>query len=280
MYEHALDGLLAQLDAVESDGDEEVRVERRAAVKEVEKAIEDVARRVTEAREGAKQGSGVDAAISHEGGQVVVLAEPSADGPFSLTSEDHVDPGFSSPGRQVESASAQNTEVVLPHDMSPAVSEPIPDEDVVRVLRDQSSSPTLEPIPQAVSVATPAVTPTDKGVISSVRSGNSLASTQRASADQEPTDQPPSAPLESSASATPLELHEEVSTAILGAIAPSSTPVSPTLTSPDITEDLLASFRHEPVSLSWGHEGEDDLESDLSSADADDEREWIEVGEL
>jgi hypothetical protein len=61
VYEHALDGLLAQLDSVESDGDDEVRVERRAAVKEVEKAIEDVARRVTEAREGAKQGRGVDA---------------------------------------------------------------------------------------------------------------------------------------------------------------------------------------------------------------------------
>jgi BAG domain len=256
VYEHALDGLLAQLDSVESDGDDEVRVERRAAVKEVEKAIEDVARRVTEAREGAKQGRGVDAANSHETGQVVVLAEPSADGPFSSTSEDRVEPEFSSPGRQVEASSAQNSEVVLPHDMTPAVSEPILDEDILRVLRFQCSSPTLEAIPQADPVATPTVTPTDRGAVSSVRSDNSFASTQGGSADQETTDQPPSAPLESSASAAPLELYEEVSSAI------------------------LASFSHETVSLSGGPEGEDDLESDLSSGDADDECEWIEVGEV
>ena len=110
MYEHALDGLLAQIDAVESDGDEEVRVERRAAVKEVEKAIEDVTRRVTQAREGLKQGSSVDAALSLKDGEVVVLAEPSVDGPFSWTLEDRVDPGLSSPGRQVGASSPQNTE--------------------------------------------------------------------------------------------------------------------------------------------------------------------------
>ena len=42
MNEHALNKLLEQLDAVDSDGDEEVRVVRRATVKEVEKAIKDV----------------------------------------------------------------------------------------------------------------------------------------------------------------------------------------------------------------------------------------------
>lgn len=272
MYEHALDGLLAQLDAVESDGDEEVRVERRAAVKEVEKAIEDVARRVTEAKEGAKQGSSVDAAISpedhpvkDEDEQVVLPVGPSEDG---------LDPGFSSAEPQVEASSQQKTEVVLPHDM-----DPIPGEDVLRDLRDQSSSPALESIPQAVFVATPTVTPTD---FSPVPSGDSFASRQGASADQETTDRFPSATLESlaSTSATSLELPAEVSTAIIGAIAPSSTPVSPTLTSSDITEDLLASLSREPVFLSRGSEGEEDLESDSSSAEADNEREWIEVGEL
>jgi len=55
VYEYALNKLLEQLDAVESDGDEEVRVARRAAVKEVEKAIEDVEKRIKEARESASR---------------------------------------------------------------------------------------------------------------------------------------------------------------------------------------------------------------------------------
>ncbi|KAH9062625.1 hypothetical protein EDB83DRAFT_2385128 [Lactarius deliciosus] len=53
-YEHALEGLLAQLDAVESDGDEEVRVARRTVVKEVEMALEGVEKKVQRAREVAK----------------------------------------------------------------------------------------------------------------------------------------------------------------------------------------------------------------------------------
>jgi hypothetical protein len=280
VYEHALDGLLAQLDAVESDGDEEVRVERRAAVKEVERAIEDVTRRVTQAREGSKQGTNMDGAISLKHREVVILEEPSADGPFSSTSEDRVDPDFSSPERRVEATSPQNTEFALPQEMTPAVSEPIPDEDVFRVLQDQSASATLKPNAQTVSSASPTVTATDQGMISSVLSGDFFASTQGTSVDQETNDQPSSAPLESRVSATPVEFAAEVSTAIVGAIAPSSTPVSPTLTSSDITEDLLASLSHEPVSVLREPEGEDDLESDSSSADPDDEREWIEVGEL
>ncbi|KAI0316638.1 hypothetical protein OF83DRAFT_227968 [Amylostereum chailletii] len=46
-YEHALNGLLAQLDAVDSDGDEEVRVRRREVVREVEVALEDVDKKIT-----------------------------------------------------------------------------------------------------------------------------------------------------------------------------------------------------------------------------------------
>jgi hypothetical protein len=47
-YENALNDLLEQLDAIESDGDEEVRNTRREVVREVEKALEDVERRVRE----------------------------------------------------------------------------------------------------------------------------------------------------------------------------------------------------------------------------------------
>jgi len=45
-YEQALNGLLEQLDAIESDGDEEVRDARRDVVREVERALEDVEREV------------------------------------------------------------------------------------------------------------------------------------------------------------------------------------------------------------------------------------------
>ncbi|KAI0299032.1 hypothetical protein B0F90DRAFT_1730216 [Multifurca ochricompacta] len=45
-YEYALNGLLEQLDAIDSDGDEEVRNVRREVVREVEKALEGVERKV------------------------------------------------------------------------------------------------------------------------------------------------------------------------------------------------------------------------------------------
>ncbi|KAI9511244.1 hypothetical protein F5148DRAFT_1172846 [Russula earlei] len=47
-YEQALNNLLEQLDAIESDGDEEVRDVRREVVREVESALEDVERKVKE----------------------------------------------------------------------------------------------------------------------------------------------------------------------------------------------------------------------------------------
>ena len=60
VYEHALEGLLAQLDAVESDGDEEVRVARRSVVKEVATALEGVETKVKIAREVAKDNNNHD----------------------------------------------------------------------------------------------------------------------------------------------------------------------------------------------------------------------------
>jgi hypothetical protein len=54
VYEHALEGLLTQLDAVESNGDEEVRVARRTVVQEVEMALEGVEKKVKRARQVAQ----------------------------------------------------------------------------------------------------------------------------------------------------------------------------------------------------------------------------------
>ena len=47
-FENTLNGLLEQLDAIKSDGDEEVRNTRREVVREVEKALEDLERKVSE----------------------------------------------------------------------------------------------------------------------------------------------------------------------------------------------------------------------------------------
>ncbi|KAH9062623.1 hypothetical protein EDB83DRAFT_845459 [Lactarius deliciosus] len=47
-YQNTLNGLLEQLDAIDSDGDEEVRNVRREVVREVENALEDLERRITE----------------------------------------------------------------------------------------------------------------------------------------------------------------------------------------------------------------------------------------
>ncbi|KAI0280349.1 hypothetical protein BC826DRAFT_1112201 [Russula brevipes] len=47
-YEYALNGFLEQLDAIESDGDGEIRGARREAVREVEKALQDMERKVKE----------------------------------------------------------------------------------------------------------------------------------------------------------------------------------------------------------------------------------------
>jgi hypothetical protein len=51
-YKHALNGLVERLDAIESDGNEEVRDVRRGVVREVERALEEVERKV---KEGAPQ---------------------------------------------------------------------------------------------------------------------------------------------------------------------------------------------------------------------------------
>ena len=46
-YESTLNGLLEQLDAIESDGDDEVRNARRDVVREVEKALEDLEQKIS-----------------------------------------------------------------------------------------------------------------------------------------------------------------------------------------------------------------------------------------
>ncbi|THH14371.1 hypothetical protein EW146_g5949 [Bondarzewia mesenterica] len=54
LYEHALNEILAKLDAVESDGDEELRGRRRSVVKAVESALEEVDKLIGEKRASLK----------------------------------------------------------------------------------------------------------------------------------------------------------------------------------------------------------------------------------
>ena len=56
-YEHALNDLLTRLDAVESNGDLEVRGRRKEVVKEVERALEAMERRIEESRERSRERS-------------------------------------------------------------------------------------------------------------------------------------------------------------------------------------------------------------------------------
>ncbi|KAI1787381.1 hypothetical protein LXA43DRAFT_1084922 [Ganoderma leucocontextum] len=57
VYENALNDLLTRLDAVESHGDLEVRGRRKEVVKEVERALEAMERRIEESRERSQEGT-------------------------------------------------------------------------------------------------------------------------------------------------------------------------------------------------------------------------------
>lgn len=268
VYEHALDELLAQLDAVETDGDDEVRVVRRAAVKEVEKAIEDVEKRVKEAKESAK-GSNSESVVPTEAditegkndhGAVDVEPsvdndKPEADEPSS-DSTDLLDSVASSP----EIVSPPNHEVSLPHATNATDSESVPGADI---LKDQPSTPVLESIHPVVPVATPLLASTDQDE-ASVSTDDISESKQEVLAEEATTDETVCIPLEVTPSITRPESPSEVSLPVLGAIAPSSTPVAPVLPS-IIFEDLPGSLSRHRLSASVG---EDELD------DADD---WTEI---
>ncbi|PCH43171.1 hypothetical protein WOLCODRAFT_164293 [Wolfiporia cocos MD-104 SS10] len=78
-YEHSLNGLLAQLDAVESHGDADVRGRRREVVKEVERALQDIERRVEESRE-RESVQGIERTVGNPQGESNEPAEGVSDG--------------------------------------------------------------------------------------------------------------------------------------------------------------------------------------------------------
>ena len=79
-YELALNGLLERLDAIESDGNEEVREARREVVREVERALEEVERKVKEQASQAPV-----AEVTKQDARDVESEEPSNSGPQAIS---------------------------------------------------------------------------------------------------------------------------------------------------------------------------------------------------
>jgi len=274
VYEHALNKLLEQLDAVESDGDEEVRVVRRAAVKDVEKTIEDVEKRIREARESASgiPGSAVSAEADLTEGKDVdgaVDGNPSVD-----NDKPEAEELSSSSGYRVESAPSSpeilpipNPEVAVPNDAKPTDPKSVQDNDT---LKDRPSTPVSGTVAPAVPVASPSLAPTDQ--IEATVSTDDVSESKHESdvfAEEATADQTTPVPSEPEILITPLDSPAEVSVPVLGAIAPSSTPIAP-LVLCIIPDDLPASLSRDRLAVSLG---EDDAELD----DVDDEGEWTEI---
>ena len=280
VYEHALNRLLEQLDAVQSDGDEEVRVVRRAAVKEVERTIEDVEKRVREARESARPGSSLGSTVSAETDLIEVENVDGAvdetlcvgvendqpeGGQLSSNSGDRLD---SAPPRP-EILPIPSREVAVANDAKAIDPKPVQDDDI---LKEQSSTPVSGSVTPPVRVASPSLAPTDQiEVTVSSRAGDASESKHDSEilAEQATTDQITSVLSEPEILTTPPDSPVEVSVPMLGAIAPSSTPVAP-LVAEVIPDELPASLSRDRLAVSLGN---DDAELD----DANSEGEWTEI---
>jgi hypothetical protein len=267
-YEHALDELLAQLDAVETDGEEEVRVLRRGAVKEVEKAIEDVERRVREVKD-AKSCNHAGAAISAEANVAKVkdlldVAHPElSDDNDTKPKAEESSPSISDGRLDSDSSMPEALSILVsPHDATP--------------LEDQCRAPVSESVLQVVAVATPTLAAADQGDGLRISADDDVEAKHEVAPEEGTTDQTATVSVRSGPSrvTTPPESPAGVSTPILGAIAPLSTPVSPALSSSSIDpEDVFALLDHDQYSALVRPEGENDTSLD----DTDDDREWTEI---
>ncbi|KAH9031906.1 hypothetical protein EDB85DRAFT_1302206 [Lactarius pseudohatsudake] len=237
-YEHALEGLLAQLDAVESDGDEEVRAARRTVVKEVEMALEGVEKKVRRAREVAKDNSksGEDVlaeATTEEEEHPASIPAATGYSSFALASASEVDVAANSADVVPDNSAIEDT--------SPASAEE--STEVVTALR-------LPTRPATVQDEVARVYPDDVP-----------ESTYSAIAEQLiPAHEPPvSATSETREGAIPLSPEGFTLT---------STPVSPEFLPPALPKDVLALRIPSSSDLEGEGEGHDD---------ADNDDEWSEV---
>lgn len=263
-YEHALEGLLAQLDAVESDGDEEIRVARRTVVKEVETALEGVEKKVKRAREVAKDNSksGED-----------VLAEATVPPSDLLEDKDTRSRAESVAEAKTEDeehstsipaatgyssfAPASASEVDVANNAANSA-DVVPDNSAIEDISNASAEESTEVVTAPRSPTRPA---TVQDEVARVYPGDVPESTYSAIAEQLiPAHEPPvSATSETREGA--IRLSPEGFTL-------TSTPVSPEFLPPALPEDVLA--LRIPSSSDLEGEGE-------GHADADNEDEWSEV---
>lgn len=241
VYEHALNKLLEQLDAVESDGDEEVRMVRRAAVKEVEERIEDVEKRIREARESTRPGDNAVSANSAE----------AADG----------NPPVDNDKPKAEDLSSKSGDCV---DSAP--SRP----DILPIPKPESAAPNVSEPSDFKSIGSPSLATTEE-IEDTVFSDDVSESIHDSGvfAEQATSDEITSALSEPEILITPPDSPAEVSVPMLGAIAPSSTPVAPLVLS-IIPDELPASLGRDRLPVALG-ENNAELDGD------DDEGEWTEI---
>ena len=276
VYEHTLNRLLEQLDAVESDGDEEVRVVRRAAVKEVEKTIEDLERMVREARESARPGGSPGSAVST---QADLTEGKNADGavdenPSVYNDKPEAEELSSNSGDRVDLAPSRleilpipSPEVAVFNIVEPTHPKFVQDDDI---LEDQSSTPVSGSVSPAAPPSSPSPALVDQ--IEATVSTDDVSKSKHdpeVSTERATTTQIICVPSEPEILITPPDSPVEVSVPISGAIAPSPTPVG-LLVHSTIPDELPASLSRDRLRVSLG---EDDTELD----GADDEGEWTEI---
>lgn len=136
-YEDALNGLLECLDAVDSQGDHEIRGRRKEVVKEVERALRDIERRVEESRERSRE-RGCTEEARHVSFSVPILdATPQLDAspvtntdldvPTAAPTADDSSEAKDAPARMEETAEAQvEPAPTVEESVAKAVTEAVP----------------------------------------------------------------------------------------------------------------------------------------------------------
>ena len=270
VYEHALEGLLTQLDAVESDGDEEVRVARRTVVKEVETALEGVEKKIKNAREVAKD---------HDKTGEDVLTEATASSSDLVADEDTHAHAESVAG--AETKEDEYSSLIPSHATAASCSSLVPvSVPEVDAASHAADSADIAPDTIAIEDKSPAFPEELTGVVTALTSSSSSrpASVQdevpRANNTGDVPELAYSATVEQSTPAhqapvsTTSETREDAFSITPEGFMFTSTPVSPAFSSPDLPEYVSASR----MSALPRPEGET-----AGSDDTDNEDEWSEV---
>ena len=192
-YEYALNGLLERLDAIESDGNEEVRDVRREVVREVERALEEVERKIQEQApqaavpevtkheasdvESEDPGASATQAVVH----VIEAVKPMVANPAPVPSETDADIDVAMSAEHLSgSPVATPSEVVVAERDSTAGATPANGEASTLSVPDTEAVPASEDASDSIATITPAPVASAVSVHSS---SNKSASTSAAAAE-------------------------------------------------------------------------------------------------